>query len=217
MDWLQRLGVTPHARELYAGAVLTKTPLPCRALDEALYDARRDRLLRQYQTVHCDGFDDLYAPVVRIAMLKYDHDADAFWAFAMIRGLQRPYRPVHGEQLFQKQADRAYNAIRLRLCILDDDLWRTLRTTLRSVIPAMLRRWHGTWFAAIGATTPTYDKLLATRAKKRADVLHAIAAHIIHAAAEDLPRAIGSRDAIYAAIFAYRITDEEDLLRRAVP
>ena len=211
MEWKTRLGVPKRAAFLYNTCVEPRTPVPCRDIDEALYEPRRDKLLREYATVHAaDGYDDVFGSVLRVVCQAYDADADAFWVFAFIVGLQRPYRPIHSESDFNKRVDQTFTDMRVELCLADPQLMSVLETTLREVLPSVVARWHATWFACVGASVDIYDALVHSR--KRARLLNLLAAQIFLRASANIPRTINQRNGIYHAVFRYRILDGAALL-----
>lgn len=215
--WRDRLGLRDpdHLAFLYK-QVASRVPIPCRELTESDLEERVKRVYHHFVTVHqADGFDDVKWPVVQLCCAVCEEDADAFWCFAMITGLQRPYASVHGEHAFAVLVADVFQKVNLELTILDMDLAKCLSSTLQVTLSTVVARWFYTWFACIGASRKLYTALLVCSAKHRRKFMSLMAAQLIFRASENVPRMFRNRNRIYQRLFAIRIEDDDELIRLA--
>lgn len=216
--WRRRLGIadTAHLSFLYNTCVVPKTPIACPELEHCSHSDRMKRILAYYITIHrADGYDETQWCILHMVCKVFNDDADIFWAFTMICGYQRPYRPIHGEKGFQQVVKRVMNHVKVELCILDVDLCTCVETSLQNMLSSVVARWFSTWFAIIGAGPHFYTATLACPSKMRTKWLSLVAAQLLYQAAGDTPRIYAHRNKIFSAFFSTRITDDKALIRAA--
>ena len=93
--WRRRLGIQDreHLKYLYDTCVVPKTPVSCLELEHSSHSERAKTILSNYITVHqADGYDDQQWCILHNVCRVFEDDAEAFWAFTMINGYQRPYQ-----------------------------------------------------------------------------------------------------------------------------
>lgn len=213
--WRDRLGLSDveHLTMLYK-RVASRVPIPCRELEQ--HTAEEERVKRVYHhfvTVHqADGYDDVKWCVVRVCCSKCSEDADAFWCFSMITGLQRPYTPVHGEHAFEELVKDVFTKVNLELTLLDHELAKCLETTLCVTLSTVVARWFYTWFACIGASEKIFTALIVCPARLRRKCMCLMTAQLLYVAAQDVPRMFRNRNRIYERLFSITIGDEDKLL-----
>lgn len=217
--WRDRLGLSDvdHLTMLYKH-VASRVPIPCRELEENQTEEERvKRVYHHFVTVHqADGYDDVKWPVVRVCCAMCEEDADAFWCFSMITGLQRPYTSMHGESAFEELVQDVFYKVKLELLLLDHELVKCLESTLCVTLTTVVARWFYTWFACIGASTKIFTALIECPARLRRKCMCLMTAHLLYAAAQDVPRMFRNRNRIYQRLFALCIDDEDALLQASL-
>ena len=216
--WRRRLGIQDreHLKYLYYTCVVPKTPVSCLELEHSSHSERAKTILSNYITVHqADGYDDQQWCILHNVCRVFEDDAEAFWAFTMINGYQRPYRPIHGEKAFSDTLATVVKHVKLELCIIDSDLGKCLETTLDTMLSSVVARWFSTWFAIIGAGPLFYTATIVCPSKLRTKWLSLVTAQLIVRAAGDNPRIYARRNDIYRVLFASRIDNEKELIRAA--
>jgi hypothetical protein len=216
--WKSRLSLSDleHKRYLYETCVVPRSSVSCPELEATAYSERAKRILLQYITVHqADGYDEQQWCILHNVCKVFSDDADAFWAFALINGYQRPYRPIHGERAFSNKVEEVCKYVKLELCILDNDLCTCLETTLNDVLPRVVARWFSTWFAIVGAGIHFYTATIACPAKLRTKWLSLVTARLLFRAAGDIPRIYARRNDIYRVFSTTRIEDDKELIQAA--
>ena len=215
--WRDRLGLRDQEHLLFLyKQVASRVPIPCRDLTQSNVEERVKRVYHHFVTVHqADGFDDVKWSVVKICCDACEEDADAFWCFSMITGLQRPYASIHGEHAFAAIVADVFQRVNLELTILDHDLSKCLFSTLQVTLSTVVARWFYTWFACIGASKKLYTAILVCPSRLRRKFLCLIASQLIFKASVDVPRMFRNRNRIYQRLFAIGIDDDDELIQLA--
>ena len=216
--WKERLGIqdTERLRYLFNTCVVSRAPLYNPSISESKRSDREKYVLNAFITVHeADGYDEHQWDILNVVLSIFENEADAFWAFTMIVGLQRPYRPIHGERIFAKVVETVASYVQVELVILDMDLATCMETSLKDMLSSVVARWFSTWFACIGAGVEFYTATLICPAKLRTRWLSLVTAALLLDAAGDMPRIYARRNDIYRAFSRTRITNDIQLIKRA--